>query len=75
MVFVLSSAGTRLSNAATLRVLDAMTGKDLYSGAVATSNVPAGGLAVANGRIYFAGRDNAVYCFGIPAQQEQLVKQ
>ena len=75
MIFVLSPAGPQASNATTLLVLDAITGKDLYSAVASNSTKPANGLAVANGRIYFTGRDNAVYCIGIPAQQEQLIRQ
>jgi outer membrane protein assembly factor BamB len=75
MLFVLSTAGTKRSNAATLHVFDAVTGKDLNSGAVSASTAPSGGLALANGRIYFTGQDNAVYCFGIPAEQKQLITQ
>ncbi len=75
MVFVLSTAGTELAKTATLHVFDAVTGKDLNSGAVSAGTAPSGGLALANGRIYFTGRDNAVYCFGIPAQQKQLMTQ
>jgi outer membrane protein assembly factor BamB len=75
VVFVLSTAGTELSKVATLHGLDAITGKDLYSGAVSASTAPSGGLALANGRVYFTGSDNAVYCFGIPAEQKQLIKQ
>ncbi len=75
MIFVLSPAGPQASNATTLLVLDAITGKDLYSAVVSNSTAPASGLAVANGRIYFTGRDNAVYCIGIPAEQEQLIRQ
>lgn len=74
MVFVLSNTGKELSGAS-LHVLDAITGKDLYSSAVATSIDPANGFALANGRIYFTGHDNAVYCFGIPAQHTQLITQ
>ncbi len=75
MVFVLSTTGTQPSNTATLHVFDAVTGKDLNSGAVSASTAPSGELALANGRIYFTGRDNAVYCFGIPAEQKQLITQ
>lgn len=75
MLFLLSTAGPQASNTATLHVLDAITGKDLYSGVISNSTAPSSGLAVANGRIYFTGRDSAVYCIGIPAQQEQLIRQ
>ncbi len=66
----------QLAKPARLYVLDALTGKDLYSSgnAGASASLPSG-LALANGRAYFTARDNAVYCFGIPGQQSQLLKQ
>jgi outer membrane protein assembly factor BamB len=70
MAFVLSTKPARLY------VLDALTGKQLYaSEELPTSASVSTALAVANGRAYFSARDNAVYCFGIPAQQRQLVEQ
>lgn len=75
LLFVLSNASAQPSNSGTLRAFDAVTGRDLYSGPVSMSTTSASGLALANGRIYFTGTDNAVYCFGIPAQQKQLIKQ
>lgn len=62
-----------LSKPSTLQVFDAVTGKQLFSAPGApVPAADAAGLAVANGRAYFTARDNAVYCFGIPAQQSQL---
>jgi outer membrane protein assembly factor BamB len=66
----------QLAKPATLYVLDALMGRDLYSsGNTAASASLRAGLAVANGRAYFTARDNAVYCFGIPGQQSQLIEQ
>ena len=75
MLFVLSDGGIQSSSGGTLHVLEATSGKDMPVGAISVSAEPSGGLALANGRLYFTGRDNAVYCFGIPAQQEQLFTQ
>ena len=58
---------------ATLFVFDGATGKQLYSsGDSIPKNSRAGGLALANGRVYFATQDNAVYCFGLPKVASQL---
>ena len=68
LVFGLSTgtAGGR----ATLHILDAATGKSLFtSGDVVTDAAnPETGLAVANGRVYFSTIDNTVYSFGIPTE-------
>ena len=68
LVFVLStgSAGAR----ARLYILDAATGKELFTSrdAVAGSASSETGLAVANGRVYFSTTDNTVYCFGVPTE-------
>ena len=61
------------ANHATLYVLDGSTGKELYSsGDAVTSYSHGGGLAVANGRIYFTTHDNTVYSFGFLKSQPQL---
>lgn len=66
----------QLAQPAKLYVLDAITGKDLFSsGTMPASGSLSGGLAFANSRAYFAGQDNAIYCFGIPGQQSQLAEQ
>jgi outer membrane protein assembly factor BamB len=66
----------QLAKPAGLYVLDALTGKELYSSkTIAASAFHPAGLALANGRAYFTARDNAVYCFGIRGQQSQLLEQ
>jgi outer membrane protein assembly factor BamB len=71
MVFVLDQ-GT----GASLYALDAITGTELFaSGNTGASVSPSAELALANGRVYFTGASNYVYCFGIPSQHTQLVKQ
>jgi hypothetical protein len=71
-----SAEREQLAKPARLYVLDAVTGKDLYSSGELSADAPPGAeLAVANGRAYFSARDNAVYCFGIPSEQSQLVEQ
>ena len=65
-----------MASPSTLYALDAITGKELYSSGDAIGvRSTSGGLAVANGRIYFATRDNAVLCFGLLSGQSQLVEQ
>ncbi len=66
----------QMSTDATLSVLDAVTGKQLYSsGKTVSGTASGGGLAVANARAYFTTRGNSVYCFGIPKGQPQLLRQ
>lgn len=66
----------QLAQPANLYVFDAITGKELFSsGSMPASGSLSAGLAFANSRAYFAGQDNAVYCFGIPGQQSQLTEQ
>ncbi len=61
---------------AVLYGLDALTGHQLYSSGNTVSTFShAGGLAVANGRVYFAAHGNAVYCFGFPKNEPQLAEQ
>ncbi len=68
-----ASERAQMSAPAQLIVLDATTGKGLYSsGKVATAGSSNGGLAVANGRAYFTTDDNTVYCFGLLKGQSQL---
>ena len=58
----------KASKPATLAILDAATGAELYSGTGATSfsNTP---LSVANGHIYFTTHDNTLLQFGIPEER------
>jgi len=68
LVFGLSTGNA--SRRATLYILDASTGKPLFTsgdGVTGTAN-PETGLAVANGRVYFSTSDNTVYSFGIPTE-------
>ncbi len=75
-VFVLSAGDfnaklrARAGSHATLFVLDAATGKQVYS----TGNqvtVPANltGVTLANGRVYFTTTDSTLYAFGIPLER------
>jgi outer membrane protein assembly factor BamB len=68
LVFALSTGGP--TGSAVLLVLDAATGRQVYSSgnAVRSAADPETGLAVANGRTYFSTLDGTVYCFGIPTE-------
>jgi len=68
LVFGLSTGSA--SKRATLYILDAATGKPLFTSgeAVTSAANPETGLAVANGRVYFSTIDNTVYSFGIPTE-------
>jgi outer membrane protein assembly factor BamB len=58
------------SGHATLYVLDAETGKELYSsGDQITSFAHFTGLSVANGRVYLGTYDSTLYCFGLGDSQ------
>jgi outer membrane protein assembly factor BamB len=77
IAFVLSTGDDdRKKSNAVLYALDGSTGKELFS---SQTKVHAfshdGGLAIANGRIYFTAHDNIVYCFGFFADQLQLTGQ
>ncbi len=66
----------QLATPAKLYVFDAVTGRELYAaGSMGVTTSVSAALALANSRVYFTGRDNAVYCFGIPGQQTQLLEQ
>lgn len=57
------------SEHAVLYALDAETGKELWSsGDGVTSFTHFAGMAVANGRVYFATFDDTLYSFGIPME-------
>jgi outer membrane protein assembly factor BamB len=66
----------KMSSHATLHVFDGVTGKELYSSGNAVSSYShGGGLAIANGRVYFTTHENTVYCFGFTKEQPQLAEQ
>jgi hypothetical protein len=62
-----STIRAALSNHATIYVLDAKTGKQLWSSG---DHIPSfshfSGLAVANGKVYLGTYDGTFYCFGLP---------
>lgn len=63
----------KLATHATLYVLDAATGAELYStGNMAATFSHNSGLTVANRRIYFTTHDNTVFALGFLAEQPQL---
>jgi outer membrane protein assembly factor BamB len=63
----------KASTHATLYAFDGDSGKQLYSsGDGIVSPSYGSGLAIANGRIYFATSDNSVYSFGFSKMQPQL---
>jgi hypothetical protein len=54
----------KLAKPAVIYVLDAATGKELFSGAKATTYATSG-VAIADGQFYYATHDNTVYAWGI----------
>jgi len=58
----------KMSKPATFYILDAETGKEMFtSGTGATSYSPSA-LAVANGHAYFTTHDNMMYAYGVPEE-------
>ncbi len=65
-----SSIRASKSGHATLYVLDAQTGDQLYSsGDLITSFSHFSGITVANGRVYLGTYDGMLYCFGLESQR------
>ncbi len=56
----------KLSKPAVLHILDGATGKDLFSSSTTATSFAHSGLALANGRVYFATHDNTLYTYGVP---------
>jgi outer membrane protein assembly factor BamB len=64
-----------MARPAVLYAFDAITGRELYSsGDSIPTTTQSNGLAVANARVYFSGRDGQVYCLGLPKTQPQLAE-
>ena len=64
-----AEARAQKSAPAVLYVLDAATGKELWSsGNQVTSFTHFAALSIANGRVYFTTYDGTLYCFGIPME-------
>ncbi len=61
------SEAEKLSKPATLYILDASTGKELFSSGPASS-FTSSGLAVANGHVYFTTHDNTLFAYGVPEE-------
>jgi len=60
-------AKTAVDGLLTLRAVDALTGKELYTSKdLITSRASSGNLAVANGHVCFSATDSQTYCFGLP---------
>lgn len=68
LVFALSAGNA--DNFATFYILDAATGKQLFTSSAEINGSASGdtGLAVANGRVYFSTNDSTLYSFGIPTE-------
>jgi outer membrane protein assembly factor BamB len=64
-----SANSQAVEGTAALYALDALTGKELFHSENASSFNYNGGVAVANGRVYFTTHDNTVYAYGFPMQQ------
>jgi len=59
----------KMSKGATLYILDAFTGKELWSTGTAATSFSHSGLGFANGRAYFSTYDNTLYAIGVPFER------
>jgi outer membrane protein assembly factor BamB len=55
----------KLAQGAVLYILDGATGKELFSSGKTAASYAHGGLAVANGRVYFSTHDNTLFAYGV----------
>ena len=60
-----AAQGEKMSKPASLSILDANSGKELFSSGP-VSSFTTSGIAVANGHVYFATHDNTLYAYGVP---------
>jgi hypothetical protein len=60
----------RLAKPAVAYVLDAATGKELFSSGSKAVTYATSGIAVADSQFYFASHDNNVYAFGLEAERQ-----
>ena len=51
---------------ATLYILNAATGKEMFSSGQDAKTFSSSGIAVANGHVYFSTHDNMLYAYGVP---------
>jgi outer membrane protein assembly factor BamB len=58
----------RRSTPAVLYVLDAMTGRELWSSGTTITSFARAGLAGGGGQVYLVTHDNTLYAFGIPLE-------
>ncbi len=59
----------KLSKPAVLYILNAETGKELFSTGNGAASFASSGLAVANGHVYFTTHDNMLYAYGVPEER------
>ncbi|MGI4759020.1 MAG: PQQ-binding-like beta-propeller repeat protein [Janthinobacterium lividum] len=59
----------KMSQPATLYILNAATGKELFSTGKDAATFASSGIAVANGHVYFTTHDNMLYAYGVPEER------
>ncbi len=59
----------KLAKPAVAYVLDAATGKELFTSGSKATSYATSGIAVADSQFYFASHDNNVYAFGLEAER------
>ncbi|MGI4852993.1 MAG: PQQ-binding-like beta-propeller repeat protein [Janthinobacterium lividum] len=58
-----------MSKPAVLYILNATTGKEMFSTGNGASSFASSGIAVANGHVYFTTHDNMLYAYGVPEER------
>ena len=68
MVFAVSGGERRGSSPAVLHVLDALTGRQMWSSGPVITSFPRAAMAAGSGQVYLVTHDNHLYAFGIPME-------
>ena len=59
----------KMSKPAALYILNATSGKEMFSTGSTASTFASSGIAVANGHVYFTTHDNMLYAYGVPEER------
>ena len=59
----------KMSKPAVLYILNATTGKEMFSTGQGASSFASSSIAVANGHVYFTTHDNMLYAYGVPEER------
>ena len=59
----------KMSKPAALYILDAATGKEMFTTGAGATTFASSGIAVANGHVYFTTHDNTLFAYGVPEER------